>query len=65
MNQQKKEELRYSAGLERESDIGIVPVRDADGTDMEGARSALRFSFWYRAKSNLGRSPFEKVYVLK
>lgn len=33
MNQQKKEELRYSAGLERESDIGIVSVRDTGGTD--------------------------------
>lgn len=64
MNQQKKEELRYSVGLERESDIGIVPVRDAGGRDRR-ARSALRFSFWYRAKSNLGRSLFEKGYVLK
>lgn len=64
MNQQKKEELRYSAGLVRESDIGIVPVRDTGGTDRR-ARSAFQFSFWYRAKSNLGRSIFQKGYVLK
>lgn len=57
MNQQKKEELRYSAGLERESDIRIVPVRDTGGTDRRALR-ALQFSFWYRAKSNLGRSLF-------